>query len=298
MGEPCVFDLVEELREGVEKAQQHRDSEASQARAVTGGEESGKDDAASVFSSDGEGGTSDLESDEEASTTSTTPTPTATTAKTSPNHLASLGGKAASAASAAAGGATVVFNALIRTHHVTSRKKVGKVKKAAQHELRYLLIRSGGSPGLMYAEGEEGALREWVAGVAVSVDFCCFLLEKAERGRGKGRGRGEGRERSGSDGREEVAESTEECMLISNRFYRPSATKTTTSPGLQLLCPSPGLFRHQHQHRHRNPHRQLTSTMRAMIRRRNLRLRQKTQRGMKRWTVWRTLQRRLKGGVS
>jgi len=129
VGEPCVFDLVEELREGVEKAQQHRDSEASQARAVTGGEESGKDDAASVFSSDGEGGTSDLESDEEASTTSTTPTPTATTAKTSPNHLTSLGGKAASAASAAAGGATVVFNALIRTHHVTSRKKVGKVKK-------------------------------------------------------------------------------------------------------------------------------------------------------------------------
>jgi len=183
VGEPCVFDLVEELREGIEKRHEERQQQGSgpqaQARATDGGEESGRDDAASVFSSDGEGGTSDFESDTDTpSTTSSTTYSKPTTATTSPNHLASLGGKAASAASAAAGGATVVFNALIRTHHVTSRKKVGKVKKAAQHELRYLLIRSGGSPGLMYAEGEEGALREWVAGVAVSEGLLCLLCRE------------------------------------------------------------------------------------------------------------------------
>ena len=70
--------------------------------------------------------------------------------------------------SAANGAVSAVYNALIRTHHVTSRKKVGKVKKAAHHELRYLLIRSGGSPGLMYAEGSEDSLKGWIANVSVS----------------------------------------------------------------------------------------------------------------------------------
>lgn len=161
-GEPCVFDLVEELREGFEAAQQQQqEKEGGEAHARAADRDD--DDAASVFSSDGEAGSSDLESDVDTPTTTTTRTNASTTATTS-SHVSSLGGKAAT-------GATVVFNALIRTHHVTSRKKVGKVKKAAQHELRYLLIRSGGSPGLMYAEGEEGALREWVGEVAVSVNF-------------------------------------------------------------------------------------------------------------------------------
>jgi hypothetical protein len=55
------------------------------------------------------------------------------------------------------------FNALIRTHHVTSRKKVARVKKAAHKKLDYLLIRSGGSPGLMYAEGDEEEVINWVS---------------------------------------------------------------------------------------------------------------------------------------
>ena len=172
-GEPCVFDLVEELRERWEAAQEQQGSEAIGSE-VRREEERGKDSAEEGFSSDGEAGTSsDFESDIDtpgstASASTTFPNSTRTSTATTPssNMPSSLGSAAGKAATAGASGASVVFNALIRTHHVTSRKKVGKVKKAAQHELRYLLIRSGGSPGLMYAEGEEGALRGWVGDVA------------------------------------------------------------------------------------------------------------------------------------
>ncbi|EJT77330.1 hypothetical protein GGTG_07242 [Gaeumannomyces tritici R3-111a-1] len=60
-----------------------------------------------------------------------------------------------------------LFNALIRTHHITSRKKVQRLRKAADDQgLRFVLLRSGGSPGIMYAEasGEE-PLRDWVGAV-------------------------------------------------------------------------------------------------------------------------------------
>ncbi|KAI0392468.1 hypothetical protein F5Y17DRAFT_357072 [Xylariaceae sp. FL0594] len=57
-----------------------------------------------------------------------------------------------------------VFTALIRTHHITSRKKLQRVKKAAsQHSLPFVLIRSGGSPGIMYAEGTEADVSGWVS---------------------------------------------------------------------------------------------------------------------------------------
>ncbi|KAI1341879.1 hypothetical protein F5Y15DRAFT_350471 [Xylariaceae sp. FL0016] len=54
--------------------------------------------------------------------------------------------------------------ALIRTHHITSRKKLQKVKKAAAHySLPLVLVRSGGSPGIMYAEGsDEVRVSGWV----------------------------------------------------------------------------------------------------------------------------------------
>ncbi|KAI1125721.1 hypothetical protein F5Y10DRAFT_225061 [Nemania abortiva] len=57
-----------------------------------------------------------------------------------------------------------LFTALIRTHHITSRKKLQRVKKAAsQHALSFVLIRSGGSPGIMYAEGAEADVNAWVS---------------------------------------------------------------------------------------------------------------------------------------
>ncbi|KAI5928340.1 hypothetical protein F4810DRAFT_706235 [Camillea tinctor] len=57
-----------------------------------------------------------------------------------------------------------LFTTLIRTHHITSRKKLQKVKKAASHHaLPFVLIRSGGSPGIMYAESsDESSLSSWV----------------------------------------------------------------------------------------------------------------------------------------
>ncbi|KAH9893681.1 hypothetical protein F4778DRAFT_794745 [Xylariomycetidae sp. FL2044] len=57
------------------------------------------------------------------------------------------------------------FISLIRTHHITSRKKLQRVKKAAiKDSLPYVLIRSGGSPGLMYAESADVAkIDAWVA---------------------------------------------------------------------------------------------------------------------------------------
>ncbi|KAI8944717.1 hypothetical protein F4801DRAFT_172365 [Xylaria longipes] len=59
---------------------------------------------------------------------------------------------------------TSLFTALIRTHHITSRKKLQRVKKAAsQHALSFVLIRSGGSPGIMYAEGTEADVNAWVS---------------------------------------------------------------------------------------------------------------------------------------
>lgn len=62
-----------------------------------------------------------------------------------------------------------LYNALIRTHHITSRKKVARLKKAAHHYMAngFILIRSGGCPGYMYAEGEEGGIKEWIASVQV-----------------------------------------------------------------------------------------------------------------------------------
>lgn len=58
-----------------------------------------------------------------------------------------------------------LYNALIRTHHITSRKKVAKLKAAASNCHVYALLRSGGCPGIMYCQGSEYGVREWVANV-------------------------------------------------------------------------------------------------------------------------------------
>jgi hypothetical protein len=62
-----------------------------------------------------------------------------------------------------------MFNALIRTHHITSRKKVTKLKQAADATQVFALLRSGSSPGIMYVEGAENSVRQWVDSVHVSI---------------------------------------------------------------------------------------------------------------------------------
>ncbi|KAL2809857.1 hypothetical protein BJX63DRAFT_434816 [Aspergillus granulosus] len=57
----------------------------------------------------------------------------------------------------------MLYNALIRTHHITSRKKVSALKQAAHSHNCFALLRSGGCPGIMYVEAKEKeAVESWV----------------------------------------------------------------------------------------------------------------------------------------
>lgn len=60
-----------------------------------------------------------------------------------------------------------LFVTLIRTHHVTSRKKLHRIKKAAaQFDVPFVLVRYGGCPGLMYGESSDASsLGSWVSAV-------------------------------------------------------------------------------------------------------------------------------------
>lgn len=59
---------------------------------------------------------------------------------------------------------TPFHHALIRTHHITSRKKVAALKAAAKKLECFVLLRSGGVPGLMYVESHyESNTRAWVS---------------------------------------------------------------------------------------------------------------------------------------
>ncbi|EME43551.1 hypothetical protein DOTSEDRAFT_89372 [Dothistroma septosporum NZE10] len=58
-----------------------------------------------------------------------------------------------------------IWNALIRTHHITSRKKVAKLRQAATKEHVFALLRSGSPPGVMYCEGAMANVEKWVAAV-------------------------------------------------------------------------------------------------------------------------------------
>lgn len=62
---------------------------------------------------------------------------------------------------------TSLYNALIQTHHITSRRKVTRLRAAADNYARYVVIRYGGSPGLMYVEGDEEGVLAWVNAVKV-----------------------------------------------------------------------------------------------------------------------------------
>ncbi|KIW30243.1 uncharacterized protein PV07_06001 [Cladophialophora immunda] len=55
------------------------------------------------------------------------------------------------------------YHALIRTHHITSRKKVARLKAAAKQYQCYALLRSGGIPGVMYVRGyDRSNVQKWV----------------------------------------------------------------------------------------------------------------------------------------
>ncbi|KAF5658512.1 hypothetical protein FCIRC_12844, partial [Fusarium circinatum] len=94
-----------------------------------------------------------------------------------------------------------LFNCLIRTHHITSRKKLSRVRRAAQQlNVDWLYVRSGGSPGIMFAEGrDEAGLTEWVSTVQALryKDFKC--VAKPTRAEGVG-------SKSGFDETESVRE--------------------------------------------------------------------------------------------
>jgi len=55
-----------------------------------------------------------------------------------------------------------LYHALIRTHHITSRKKVARLKSAAKELQCYAMLRSGGIPGVMYVRGNQAQVQKWV----------------------------------------------------------------------------------------------------------------------------------------
>jgi hypothetical protein len=56
-----------------------------------------------------------------------------------------------------------LVNALIRTHHITSRKKIAKLTHAADIHNVLVLLHSGKCPGIMYCEGSEKGVKSWVS---------------------------------------------------------------------------------------------------------------------------------------
>ncbi|EXJ95926.1 hypothetical protein A1O1_01051 [Capronia coronata CBS 617.96] len=56
-----------------------------------------------------------------------------------------------------------MYHALIRTHHITSRKKIASLKAASKTHQCFALLRSGGVPGVMYVRGSDKSnVQRWV----------------------------------------------------------------------------------------------------------------------------------------
>ncbi|OQE13475.1 hypothetical protein PENFLA_c047G08721 [Penicillium flavigenum] len=99
-----------------------------------------------------------------------------------------------------------LYNALIRTHHITSRKKVAALKRAADTHQCAVLLRSGGCPGIMYVEGGKEPVESWVD-VVRRLRYKDFQLvtrpgvvEEEEDGRGKqGTGNRNGEKKDGKE---------------------------------------------------------------------------------------------------
>lgn len=66
---------------------------------------------------------------------------------------------------------TNMHRVLIKTHHMTSRKKILALTTAAKSLDVSVVIRTGGPPGIMICEGGEGETMEWLGVVKV-----CILL--------------------------------------------------------------------------------------------------------------------------
>lgn len=60
-----------------------------------------------------------------------------------------------------------IYRILIKTHHMTSRKKILTITKAAKRLCCSVVLKTGGPPGIMIAEGP-GAV-EWMEVVRVSL---------------------------------------------------------------------------------------------------------------------------------
>ncbi|KAL5334949.1 hypothetical protein BJX70DRAFT_339633 [Aspergillus crustosus] len=68
------------------------------------------------------------------------------------------------------------YNALIRTHHITSRKKISALKRAADSLDCTALLRSGGCPGIMYVEAREYETVESWLGIVKNLRYKDFQL--------------------------------------------------------------------------------------------------------------------------
>lgn len=56
----------------------------------------------------------------------------------------------------------MVYRALIKTHHMTSRKKIAVLTKSAVTHHCTVLLKTGSPPGVMLCEGKEPDVRSWV----------------------------------------------------------------------------------------------------------------------------------------
>ncbi|KAL4878234.1 hypothetical protein BJY04DRAFT_221383 [Aspergillus karnatakaensis] len=114
-----------------------------------------------------------------------------------------------------------VFNALIRTHHITSRKKVAALKRAADGLNCSALLRYGGCPGIMYVEAKDKETVESWVGVVKNLRYKDFQLvsrpaglvveganetKGPEKNRGKTKGEEEGLFKTGLDEVDSVKE--------------------------------------------------------------------------------------------
>lgn len=65
---------------------------------------------------------------------------------------------------------------LIKTHHMTSVKKIEKITKAAKKLDCAVLLKTGRPPGVMLVEGEVGKADEWLDVVKVGSPSCVIAF--------------------------------------------------------------------------------------------------------------------------
>lgn len=59
-----------------------------------------------------------------------------------------------------------VYRALIKTHHMTSRKKIITLTKSASHLHCSILLKTGSCPGIMLCEADAlSSIQDWIEGV-------------------------------------------------------------------------------------------------------------------------------------